>query len=513
MNNLMVMPVMELAEAKERRNALVRFTRDIMVEGVDFGTVPGSNKQTLLKPGAEKLSTFFGLTMTFEDAGSIERWDDAEPLFSYKYRCRLFRGDMLVGEGLGSCNSRESKYRWRWVDESDLPPWINPANLLTRKSSIVEFEFAINKRQTEGQYGKPVEYWDAFESAIKSGEARQVSKKTRDGKELAAWAIDSISYRVPNEDIFSLVNTIDKMSQKRAMIAAVLVAVNASEFFTQDLEDLAEFANVVEGTATVVQPVVEPAKPEGKVSTDAMTQFWKLAKSMDGVNGADVLQDVGNDPAKGIELLQKMVETKKATEDRQERRADMTPQEVEAEKEDRELLLRGEPDKAIGEEINPAEVFATEPFKAQDIKAAEMLLEATGPEVPPWYMEEESASGEITVSDLKTFMAQHGYMGTNKDGQSIQEQVIVAVFGEALKFEDLSMIQRHNLMEYIKRRSILAKTKDEAGNPISVEDRLAQIPEIVESAEGKPATIKAAVEFIRSIASVLSYNKTRMKTL
>lgn len=497
-NSLAVMPVMEMAEATKRRNALVEFTRQIMVEGVDFGVVPGSEKKTLLKPGAEKLSTFFGLTPTFEEVGTVERWDAAEPLFSYKYKCRLFRGDMLIGEGLGSCNSRESKYRWRWVDESDLPSWLDTTNLVTRKSSIVEFDFAINQRQTSGKYGKPPEYWDAFEAAKKSGEARQVGKKTREGKELLAWEIASVSYRVPNEDIFSLVNTIDKMAQKRALVASVLVAVNASEFFTQDLEDLEEFG-IVEGTATVVAP--EPPKQD-RVSPDTMTQFWKMAKSMDGVNGADVLRDAGNDPAKGIELLQKMAETKKDIEARQERRSGMTPEQVKAEKEDRETLMRGD-------EMNPAEVFATKPFKAQSIEAATMLLETTVPEPPPWYMEEEEpASGEITVGDLKKKLVENGY-----DTEKIQLDAIKAVFGEPRKFDNLNQVERWNMIQYAIRRRVLAQTKDEDGNPVPVKDRLEKVPEIVEATDGKPESLQAAVEFIRKVANVLSYNHTRMKAL
>jgi hypothetical protein len=49
---------------------------------------------------------------------------------------------------------------------------------------------------------------------------------------------------VPNEDIASQVNTINKMAQKRALVAATLIAVNASEFFTQDLEDWGEYAEI-----------------------------------------------------------------------------------------------------------------------------------------------------------------------------------------------------------------------------------------------------------------------------
>ena len=74
--------------------------------------------------------------------------------------------------------------------------------------------------------------------AIAAGDARQTTKKTAAGKELAAWEISSEVYRVPNPDIASQVNTIQKMAQKRALIASTLLAINASEFFTQDIEDM-----------------------------------------------------------------------------------------------------------------------------------------------------------------------------------------------------------------------------------------------------------------------------------
>ncbi|MFB2877180.1 hypothetical protein [Floridanema aerugineum] len=44
----------------------------------------------------------------------------------------------------------------------------------------------------------------------------------------------------PNPRIYDAVNTICKMAQKRSLVAAVLIATGASEFFTQDLEDIAE---------------------------------------------------------------------------------------------------------------------------------------------------------------------------------------------------------------------------------------------------------------------------------
>jgi len=65
-----------------------------------------------------------------------------------------------------------------------------------------------------------------------------VEKLTRRGKSVA-WEIDcdAALYRIPNPDVADVVNTIQKMAQKRALVAATLIATSASEFFTQDVED------------------------------------------------------------------------------------------------------------------------------------------------------------------------------------------------------------------------------------------------------------------------------------
>jgi hypothetical protein len=280
-NELALMPVMEMAVAIQRRNQLNTFVKEIMIEGIDFGVVPGTVKPTLLKPGAEKLVTFFGLAPTFEDVGSFTIWDGNEPLFFYRYRCKLLRGGVSIGEGLGSCNSRESKYRWRWVGLEDVPEFLDPQTLAVRSSSIAEFEFAINKRETGGKYGKPASYWDAFEAAIKSGDARQIQRKTQSGKEFPAYEIASTVYRVPNEDIFSQINTIDKMAQKRALVASVLIGVNASEFFTQDLEDLetVEYSPIIHSTA-VVMPEVAPVTVERPRQPQPVSQPTEVKSKM-----------------------------------------------------------------------------------------------------------------------------------------------------------------------------------------------------------------------------------------
>jgi len=238
------MPAMSMEVALARRAAIVEFTRKIMVRDQDFGEIPGTNKPALLKPGAEKLCNFFGLEPEFTPVAEEIDWTGAHhagETFCYvRYRCRLLRHSRILGVGEGSCNSWESRYRYRWVAAERVPEHLDRTRMLKRggHQTLCEFEFAIERAETTGVYGKPAEHWKKFQEAISGGIARRVERDTRQGKS-TAWEIDvdTTLYRVPNPDVADLVNTIQKMGQKRALVAATLIATSASEFFTQDVED------------------------------------------------------------------------------------------------------------------------------------------------------------------------------------------------------------------------------------------------------------------------------------
>ncbi len=211
--NNALMPALTLQQAAERYNAVVAYvSSNLMKKDVDYGVIPGTPKPTLLKPGAEKLCTFFGLASRFQILTSIEDWmgeqHDGEPFFYYLYRCQLWRGDLLVAEGDGSCNSWEKKYRWRSADR--LCPHCNKPTIIKGRE----------------EYGGG---WLCF--AKKGG----CGAKFRDGDESIESQVVGL---VPNPDIADQVNTVQKMAQKRALVQATLLAVNASEFFTQDVEDM-----------------------------------------------------------------------------------------------------------------------------------------------------------------------------------------------------------------------------------------------------------------------------------
>ena len=112
-------------EAKKKLEAIRLFqvvVQEQLKEGHDYGVIPGTKKPTLLKPGAEKISKLLNLFDDYEAIDQIERWDDKDPFFHYQYKCTLsdIGTGLKVSSGIGSCNSKESKYRYRWVPVWDL---------------------------------------------------------------------------------------------------------------------------------------------------------------------------------------------------------------------------------------------------------------------------------------------------------------------------------------------------------------------------------------------------------
>jgi hypothetical protein len=264
-NNLM--PVISVREMIERRSYIAELVKELLVQGVDYGNIPGGTKPVLLKPGAEKMISVFGLLPHIDSQTTEADWTGekhgGEPFFYYEYQFSLSRDSKVLGVGIGSANSWESKYRYRWVNESEIPQHLatRKSSLPMRDSSEWVFKFALDKAETTGPYGKPPEYWQRFHDAIADGSAVFEDKTTKAGKTLKAVVIPAASYRIPNPDVADVVNTLQKMAQKRAYIQATLMATGLSEFFTQDMEDL------IVDTAPVADPVVAPVDPAPNTKT------------------------------------------------------------------------------------------------------------------------------------------------------------------------------------------------------------------------------------------------------
>ncbi len=247
--NSFMEPVASVDQALARYQKVKEFVSKILKEDVDFGTIPGTgSKPALLKPGAEKLSTFFGLHPIFEILEKTEDWTGdqhgGEAFFYYMYRCNLLRNGEIVGSGDGSCNSWEKKYRYRMTER--ICPDCGHTPVIKGKQ----------------EYGGGWLCW-----AKKGG----CGNKWLIGDPVIA---DQKVDVVKNPDPADQVNTYLKISQKRSMVAAVLVTVNASDYFTQDIEDY-----IPEGTYKDVTEEAAPKQaPVPKKKSDNSKRPWQPDK-------------------------------------------------------------------------------------------------------------------------------------------------------------------------------------------------------------------------------------------
>lgn len=212
----------EAVEAlKNQRDLLREFVKSQLRENVDFGVIPGTDKPSLFKPGAEKLARLFQLGVRLE---RVDRDLDREGNFAFfSYRAEVYplhNSDLIIAECEGSCNSQEKKYRERSV-------WVKLPNQ------------ANKVRQTEVT------------------------------------------------PICDVLNTLSKMAQKRAFVGAVILATGASDFFTQDIDDPEDAAQLGVGpkeapTPTPVQtgiPNVTQASSQNQAQPSGTGKFCELCKA------------------------------------------------------------------------------------------------------------------------------------------------------------------------------------------------------------------------------------------
>lgn len=233
----------QLTAEVEQRRLLGEYVDTCMKEGTDYGKIPGTDKPTLLKPGAEKLMALFYCSPEFALVPEFSREDFEQGFFKYTFRCRVLgQHGGVVAEGYGSANSREARYRWR--DGK-------------RKCPDCGKDVALNKSKPPrtGFY-----CWDkkggcgsTFEASDKRITEQQVG-------------------RVENPDIADLDNTVLKMAKKRALVDGAIALARCSDMFTQDVEDLAPQDEHREAAAPrrveePLSPVEAPApKPTGPVT-------------------------------------------------------------------------------------------------------------------------------------------------------------------------------------------------------------------------------------------------------
>lgn len=184
-----------IEEIRSMRQKVMDLMKSVMIEGKHYGVIPGTDKPTLLKAGAELLVSMFQLAPKPQENIRQLGNDHRE----YSLRVDLYhRGTgMFLGSGIGSASTKESKWNTRW-----------------------------------GSTGEPVpgKYWKGRDVALLGGPGH-MAKKDKSG----SW---TIHVKGENENPADMWNTVLKMSKKRALVDGVLMITACSDIFTQDMEDV-----------------------------------------------------------------------------------------------------------------------------------------------------------------------------------------------------------------------------------------------------------------------------------
>ncbi len=199
-----------------RHVALIEDVMDrVLKRDKHYGIIPGTEKPTLYKAGAEKLGVTFRLAPEYDeqviDLGNSHR--------EYRFKCRLRNiiTGAILGEGVGSCSTMESKYRWR--QQKRVCP-------LCGKDAIIK-----GKKEYGGG-------WLCWKTKGGCGAKFETGDETIESQEVG---------RIENPDIADVWNTAYKIGKKRSYIDCTLTATATSDILTQDMEDTTPAAN--EGAA------------------------------------------------------------------------------------------------------------------------------------------------------------------------------------------------------------------------------------------------------------------------
>lgn len=241
----------EMALSIEQLKGNVKLIQDVMRgvmhENEHFGIIPGCKKPSLWKPGAEKLSSTFRLAPYYS-------WDEKDLPRGHKefvMKCTLkhIPTDKIHGEGLGSCSTMETKYRYR--DEE-------------RKCPKCGAE-AIIKGKEEFGGG-----WVCFKKKNGCGAKFADGDQAIEGQKAG---------RVEYDNPADFYNTALKMAKKRAHIDATLTVTAASDIFTQDLEDMVDNGAIKTEPETLKSANPPPPKNEQKPPAPKQPEFKPCTKT------------------------------------------------------------------------------------------------------------------------------------------------------------------------------------------------------------------------------------------
>jgi hypothetical protein len=252
MNDLVVQPggyvnTLTAENIKAQVGLIQKVMKAVMKRETHYGVIPGTQKPTLYKAGAEVLLTTFRIAVDPEI-------DDLSTGDEIRYRVRAIgrhqATGVVVGIGIGECSTSEEKYRWR---DAVCPEEFDQTDEDRRRTKYA-------KAKGGGHYTR-----------------QQIRTVPAD-----------------------LANTVLKMAKKRAQIDLTLTATAASDIFTQDMEDSSDDSHH-EPQRETQRPAARPSSGGGTgAATEKQIGLVRMKLERAGIPDAEFLT------AFGIEAIEQL---------------------------------------------------------------------------------------------------------------------------------------------------------------------------------------------------------------
>ena len=232
-----------MAHTAQQLALLTEFVETVLVVDQDYGVIPGTgSKPTLLKPGAANVVAAFECYAKPRLTNRIV--DPVTGFASFESTVEIIskKTGQIVAEGIGECNSYEVKYRYR-EEQRKCPSCGEPAII-----------------KGKAEYGGG---WLCWNKKGGCGTKFHDGDKAIEGQKTG---------RIENPDPLDQMNTMVKMSVKRAEVDAAMRLPGVARFFTQDLED-------IEKSEDAKKPV---SKPKPRQSSRKAPESAPAAAEMPG---------------------------------------------------------------------------------------------------------------------------------------------------------------------------------------------------------------------------------------
>jgi len=221
-------------EIKAQVRRVQEVMQAVMKRDTHYGQIPGTQKPTLYKAGAEVLLSTFRIAVEPE----VEDLSTSDEI---RYRVRAVgrhqTTGIVMGVGVGECSSNEEKYRWR--------------------DAVCDEEYDDtdeDRRRIKYQRGRNG-HW----------KRKQIRTEPAD-----------------------IANTVLKMAKKRAQIDMTLTALAASDIFAQDLEDMPDGMQSMADDSGKPHTSAPQSTSDGKVATEKQVNLLRTKLDQKELSAEDL---------------------------------------------------------------------------------------------------------------------------------------------------------------------------------------------------------------------------------